>query len=253
MASQSSGVLLGGDPPPPLSTEPMKVWVTSRGWMLPFSTCVIWPIFSARVISASRAATRWSTPSAGATGVLAAGGAVGVTALLHAASRRAASRVRSVCFMGVVGWVGISQRMKNSEWGRGGRGGGGGLPPCSAVLTMAEHYPPFVVLHPLWYLRHHSLFFIRCGISDTIRCSSFAVVSPTPFVALHSLWYLRHHSLFFIRCGIPPARHHPPTAAVTRTSASPAAGSGATSPVTGWPSTISATPLPGPARRTLMW
>src|SRR5262245_39912391 len=65
-------VLLAGEPPPPLRIEPMKYLVISPGRMLPFSTCVICPIFSSRVICFSNASTRAS---------IGCGGWVGITVL----------------------------------------------------------------------------------------------------------------------------------------------------------------------------
>ena len=48
----------GGEPPPPLRTEPRSRSVTPCGSTEPCSSWVIWPIFSSSVISASSAAAR---------------------------------------------------------------------------------------------------------------------------------------------------------------------------------------------------
>src|ERR1035437_925065 len=52
-----------GLPSPPDRTLPRKADATGFGlrWRAPISICVIWPIFSARVIWASSSDTRWST------------------------------------------------------------------------------------------------------------------------------------------------------------------------------------------------
>ena len=55
----------GRRPPPPLSTPPMKRSATARGSMLFFSTSVICPIFSARLMRGSRSSTRSSGASVG--------------------------------------------------------------------------------------------------------------------------------------------------------------------------------------------
>ena len=94
----------GGDPPPPLSTEPRNRSATPCGWTEPCSSWVIWPIFSSMVISARRAAARatgdWvgscqSTTAAGAdeagTGGV-PGGALGGVGVAHATTATARSR-----------------------------------------------------------------------------------------------------------------------------------------------------------------
>ncbi len=54
ISAQVSGVFGDGLPPAPESTDPIPWAATSSGVMLYFSTCVIWPIFSASVSCSSR-------------------------------------------------------------------------------------------------------------------------------------------------------------------------------------------------------
>ena len=61
MSYQACGVLGCGAPSPPLRIEPTTAAAEAPGSIEPFSTCVIWPIFSARVIRPSSAATRSAT------------------------------------------------------------------------------------------------------------------------------------------------------------------------------------------------
>src|SRR4029079_5086130 len=58
MAYQPAASFGVGAPPPPLRTEPSSRPETPWGSTEPFSSCVIWPIFSSIVICASRADAR---------------------------------------------------------------------------------------------------------------------------------------------------------------------------------------------------
>ena len=67
MSAQASGVLGVGTDPPPDNTLPRlsEVILLVSESMLARSACVIWPIFSARVIRSSRSATRRLVGSVG--------------------------------------------------------------------------------------------------------------------------------------------------------------------------------------------
>src|SRR4029450_3666471 len=61
MSYQAWGGFGLGEPPPPLRMEPSLSAAAVAGSIAFFSICVIWPIFSSRVIWPSSAATRSST------------------------------------------------------------------------------------------------------------------------------------------------------------------------------------------------